>query len=151
MMVYRLAPTKFANDLTGAGARLFGGRWNHPGLPCLYASESRALGLLEYSVNTGADFIPPVLSIVTIDTGSVPIEEIPESALPPDWKAIPAPSSTKDFGSAILKSLKAAIIKIPSAIISPEHNFLLNPVHPDARKFKILDLTDFHYDIRIKE
>jgi RES domain-containing protein len=151
MMVYRLVPTKFAKDLTGAGARLFGGRWNHAGLPCLYASESRALALLEYSVNTGADFIPPALSMVTIDTGSVPIEEIPESALPADWKTTPAPSSTKDFGSAILKSLKAAIVKIPSAIISSEHNFLLNPGHPDARKFKILDLTDFHYDLRIKE
>jgi hypothetical protein len=44
-----------------------------------------------------------------------------------------------------------AIIKIPSAIITSEHNFLLNPAHPDARKFKILELTDFHYNLRIKE
>jgi RES domain-containing protein len=143
MIVYRLAPTKFANDLTGAGARLFGGRWNHPGIVCLYSSESRALAVLEYSVNTGVNYIPPALSIITIDTSTVPIEEIPESALPRGWKTIPAPSSTKDFGSAILKSLKAAIIKIPSAIITTEHNFLLNPAHPDARKFKILGLTDF--------
>lgn len=150
-MVYRLAPTKFANDLTGEGARLFGGRWNHQGMPCLYASESRALAVLEYAVNTGTDHIPPALSIITIDTGIASIEEIPESALPADWKAIPAPSSTKNFGTAILKSSKAVIVKIPSAIISSEHNFLLNPAHPDARKFKILKLTDFRYDLRIKE
>src|SRR5450432_2160187 len=127
MIVYRLAPTKFANDLTGEGARLFGGRWNHSGITCLYASESRALAVLEYSVNTGVNYIPPALSIITIDTGSIPIEEISESALPPDWKATPAPSSTKNFGSSILKSLKAAVIKIPSAIISSELNYLLNP------------------------
>jgi RES domain-containing protein len=151
MIVYRLAPTKFANDLTGEGARLFGGRWNHPGIACLYSSESRALAVLEYSVNTGADHIPPALSIITIETGTASIEEIPESVLPPDWKSAPAPSSTKDFGSAIIKSSKAAIIKIPSAIITSEHNFLLNPTHPDARMFKILELTDFHYDLRIKE
>ena len=151
MMVYRIAPTQFANDLTGEGARLFGGRWNHPGIACLYSSGSRALAVLEYSVNTGAAHIPPVLSIVTIDTGKVPILEIPESALPPDWNATPAPASIKDFGSAIIRSSEKAIIKIPSAIIPGEHNFLLNPAHPDARKFKILELTDFHYDLRIKE
>jgi|SRR5664279_891011 len=151
MMVYRLAPTRFARDLTGEGARLFGGRWNHPGYACLYTSGSRALAVLEYSVNTGAEHIPPALSIITIDTGTAPIREILESALAPDWKATPAPSYTKDFGSAILKSSKEAIIKIPSAIITSEHNYLLNPAHPGARKFKILEITDFHYDLRIKE
>jgi RES domain-containing protein len=151
MIVYRLAPARFANDLTGEGARLFGGRWNHPGIACLYSSESRALAVLEYSVNTGADHIPPALSIITIDTGTATIEEIPESALPPDWKATPTTSSTKDFGSEILKSSKAAIIKIPSVIITSEHNFLLNPAHSDARKFKIYELTDFNYDLRIKD
>jgi RES domain-containing protein len=151
MIVYRLASTQYANDLTGEGARLFGGRWNHPGFACLYASDSRALAVLEYSVNTGADHIPSALLIITIDTGTAGIEEIPESVLPADWKEIPAPSSTKDFGSAILRSSKTAVIKIPSAIISSEHNFLLNPAHPDARKFKILALTDFYYDLRIKK
>ena len=106
---------------------------------------------MEYSVNTGADHIPPALRIITIDIGTASIEVIPESVLPPDWKVTPTPSSTKDFGSAIIKASKAAIIKIPSTIITSEHNFLLNPDHPDARKFKILELTDFHYDFRIKE
>jgi len=151
MIVYRLAPTRFANDLTGEGARLFGGRWNHPGIACLYASESRALAVLEYSVNTGAAHIPPALSIITINTGTASFGEIKESALPPDWNTIPTPSSTKDFGSAILTSSKTAIIRIPSAIITSEYNFLLNPAHRDARKFKILELSDFHYDLRIKE
>ena len=127
MIVYRLAPERFAKDLTGEGARLFGGRWNHPGIACLYCSGSRALAVLEYSVNTGIDYIPPSLRIISIDTGTVSIEEIPESTLPADWKAIPAPASTKDFGSEVLHSLKAAIIKIPSVIISTEYNFLLNP------------------------
>ena len=151
MIVYRLTPTQFAKDLTGEGARLFSGRWNHQGITCLYCSGSRALAILEYSVNTGIEYIPPALTIVTIDTGTLSIEEIPESALPRDWKVIPAPSSTKDFGSAILNSLKAAVIKIPSVIIPTEPNYLLNPAHPNARRFKILELAGFHYDFRIKE
>ncbi len=37
----------------GEGARLFGGRWNSPGVPAVYASESRALALLEVLVGLG--------------------------------------------------------------------------------------------------
>jgi RES domain-containing protein len=151
MIVYRLAPTKFARDMTGEGARLFGGRWNHPGIACLYASASRALAVLEFSVNTGMEDIPVTLRIVTIDTGSATIQEISKSKLPADWKATPAPSSTKDFGSGLIKSAKTAIIQIPSAIIDSEYNFLLNPVHPEAKKFRILHVADFRYDYRIKE
>lgn len=151
MIVYRLAPTRFANDLTGEGARLFGGRWNHPGIACLYCSGSRALAVLEYSVNTGINYIPPSLSIISIDTGTVSIEEIQESVLPADWKVIPAPGSTKDFGSELLNSSKAAIIKIPSVIISSEYNFLLNPSHQGPHKFKIMEMADFQFDFRIKQ
>ena len=44
MEVYHLGHTKYANQVTGEGARLNGGRWNHVGVPCIYASETRARG-----------------------------------------------------------------------------------------------------------
>ena len=55
MIVYRLSRTRWADDLTGEGSRLHGGRWNHPGTPCIYTSESRALAILEYTVNVNVD------------------------------------------------------------------------------------------------
>ena len=63
MVVYRLGGTKYATDLTGEGARLFGGRWNNEGTPCIYTSQSRALAILEYTVNINIDDIPRALSI----------------------------------------------------------------------------------------
>ncbi|MHB8148190.1 MAG: RES domain-containing protein, partial [Vulcanimicrobiaceae bacterium] len=36
-----------ATALSGEGARLYGGRWNTPGVAALYASSSLALALLE--------------------------------------------------------------------------------------------------------
>src|SRR4051812_17147456 len=98
MLVYRLSRSKWADDLSGEGARLHGGRWNHIGLPCIYASESRALAVLEYTVNVGLEDIPRALSIITIDLPDKKIFTPPPAQLPGNWRESPAPASTKDFG-----------------------------------------------------
>jgi RES domain-containing protein len=121
MIVYRISKTRYANDLSGEGARLHGGRWNHKGTPCIYTSENRALAVLEYTVNVAIDDIPRALSMVVID---IPVDDM---------------------------TTFAPIIKIPSAVIPEEFNYVLNPMHPDSRSFRIIQVTDFVYDIRIKK
>ena len=150
IIVYRVCRAKFADDLSGEGARLFGGRWNHKLSPCIYTAESRALAILEYTVNVNIDEIPRALCMATL--------EIPDemttwamAQLPGNWKDAPAPNSTKSMGTQWLKRGKTAVLKIPSVIIPDEFNFILNPVHPDAKRIKILDTKDLPFDIRIKQ
>jgi len=150
MRVYRIGKTKHANDLTGEGARLFGGRWNHKLTPCIYTSESRALALLEYTVNINIEDISRALSITIIEIPTISIQEIEEVQLPGNWKQVPAPSSTKDLGTHLLKTSAKLVLKIPSSVITEEYNYLLNPLHPDSKLFKIVDIRDFVYDVRIK-
>jgi RES domain-containing protein len=150
MIIYRIGSTGYADDLSGTGAKINGGRWNRIGLACLYASESRALAVLEYTVNVNINKIPRALSITTIDTGKAAIRRILESELPGDWKKSPAPGSTQNFGTNMLLKSTRAILKIPSCIVPEEFNFILNPAHPDFKKIKILEIGDFVYDIRIK-
>lgn len=150
MIVFRIGITKFAADLTGEGARLNGGRWNHKLTPCIYTSESRALALLEYTVNVNVNEIPRALSFTTFEIPDTGIHNFKEEDLPGNWKDAPAPSSAKDFGSALLKAAKKSVLKIPSIIISEEFNYVLNPLHANSRKFKILDIKDFVFDVRIK-
>lgn len=149
MRVYRIGKTKHANDLTGEGARLFGGRWNHKLTPCIYTSESRALALLEYTVNINIEDIPRALSITIIEIPTISIQEIEEVQLPGNWKQVPAPSSTKDLGTHLLKTSEKLVLKISSSVITEEYNYLLNPLHPDSKLFKV-DIRDFVYDVRIK-
>ena len=149
MIVYRLSRTKWANDLTGNGARINGGRWNHPGTACMYTSESRALAVLEYTVNVTIHDIPRSLSIVTLEIPD-DIADFPITSLPGDWAAAPAPSSTKDFGTAALSVNVHPVLCFPSAIIPIEYNYVLNPLHPGSKNFKVLDVADFIYDVRIK-
>src|ERR1700733_6050396 len=111
MIVYRIGRTKHANDLTGEGARLNGGRWNQRLTPCLYTSESRALAVLEYTVNVNIDDIPRALSITTLKIPDHPILDLKISDLPGDWSAAPAPGSTKIFGTALLQKKEYPIFK----------------------------------------
>lgn len=150
MIVYRIGRTKYANDLTGEGARLNGGRWNHRLSPCLYTSESRSLAVLEYTVNVNIDDIPRALSMTTLDIPEKNILKLSIADLPGNWSTSPAPASTKDFGTQLLKKAEYAVIKIPSAVISDEFNYLLNPMHRESTKFSIVNIQDFIYDVRIK-
>ncbi len=150
MVVYRIGRTIHAHDLTGEGSRLNGGRWNHKLTPCIYTSESRALALLEYTVNVSIDEIPRALSFTTFEIPDAGIHEVAEEELPGNWEDVPAPSSAKNFGTALLKKGQALGFKIPSIVITQEHNYILNPLHADSRNFKILDIKDFVFDVRIK-
>ncbi len=150
MKLYRIGRTRYAKDLTGEGARLHGGRWNHTLSSCIYTSESRALAVLEFTVNVNIDDIPRALSVTTYETGDAEIFSVKIADLPGDWLSFPAPSSTKTFGSLLLSKAEFPVIKIPSAVVAEEWNYMLNPLHPDFRKIKIVSLKDFVYDIRIK-
>lgn len=150
MIVYRIGKTQYSKDLIGEGARLFGGRWNNVGTPCLYTSESRALAVLELTVNVNIIDIPRALSFTVIEIPDTGIQELNVTDLPADWAQVPASSSTKTFGTNLLTIASTPIIKIPSTIIPKEYNYLLNSNHIDSKSFKILDIEDFIYDVRIK-
>lgn len=150
MIVYRIGRTKYANDLTGEGARLNGGRWNYKLTACLYTSESRALAVLEYTVNVNIDDIPRDLSITELEIPEHSLLELTRAELPGNWRETPVPSSTKDFGTELLKKAGFSALKIPSAIIPNEYNYLLNPLHKSHFQVSIISIEDFIYDVRIK-
>jgi RES domain-containing protein len=150
MFVYRICRTKWANDLTGEGARLYGGRWNRKGVPCLYTSSSISLAILEFSVNVTLDQLPRALSLVTIKIPDE-VHELKIDDLPGNWNAVPAPASAKDFGSKMLTDAKHLTIKLPSSIITREFNYIINPLHPHMKQCRIISVEDFVFDVRIKD
>lgn len=149
MKVYRVSKTQYATDLEGTGSKLFGGRWNHIDFPCIYTSDSRALSILEYAVNANIDFIPRALSLCVFEIDEDQIFSLDEAELPGNWKAVPAPKSTKDYGTELLRK-KYPVVKIPSIIIPDEFNYILNPWGQDVH-IKLLESNDFVFDLRIKK
>lgn len=129
---------------------MHGGRWNHPLTACVYTSGSRALALLEYTVNVNIAYIPRTLSIVTLDVPEDATVLLTVAKLPHDWQLVPSPASTKDLGTALLQKADHSVICVPSVILPDEFNYLINPYHPGIAKVKIVSVRDLSYDLRIK-
>ena len=72
--VWRIAtdtPNYEADDLSGAGAKATGGRWNEKGMAVVYASETRALACLETFVHLNAGGLPLNRYLVAITISDV--------------------------------------------------------------------------------
>jgi RES domain-containing protein len=132
---YRIVKRKFVRiAFSGEGARLYGGRWNSPGVRVVYTSGSISLALHEWRVHLTQWPTPPV-SIIEIEFSASLIRA--PARLPVNWSRTPCPKSTSVFGDNWVRSARSAVMKLPSVIVPEEFNYLLNPAHPDFHKIRI--------------
>jgi RES domain-containing protein len=149
MIVYRLAKTAFAHDLSGTGAEIYGGRWNSKGLALLYTAQSQALAYTELAIRLPLSIAPRDYSMVTIQIpNDVSILQLTAKNLPKDWRANPHPESTRKIGDGFVKEGEYLVLQVPSAIVPGESNFLVNPRHPQARQLKVRQVELFEFDSR---
>jgi RES domain-containing protein len=152
MILYRFSRKEHGGDLSGKGAELFGGRWNSKGIPVVYTSQSRSLAITEIIAYTPPGFIPEgyVLNIIEAPDTTASLHTIPEVDLPEGWKRYPHGKETKALGDELLKAKKHLLIKVPSALVQGEHNFLINPQHPDfPGTIKLLEVLPFNFNERL--
>ena len=45
---------------------------------------------------------------------------------------------------------EAAVLKVPSSIVPFEYNYLINPIHSDINKIKIIKTSKMSFDLRLK-
>jgi RES domain-containing protein len=154
-VVWRIAsdtPSYEADDLTGAGAKLTGGRWNEVGLPVVYASETRALACLETIVHLNAGALPLNRYLVEVsipdDVWSGARQER-AARLPVGWDAEPAGRTSIQLGSDWLRAATSALLVVPSAVVPEEYDILLNPVRPDSSRIVARKVRKWLYDPRL--
>jgi len=121
----------------GQGARLYGGRWNSPGVPAVYASESRALATLEVlaGLQTNSPLPGYVLIPAEFDDSLVLALELDE--VPADWRMNPPSPSTQRLGDDWIAREESAVLRVPSALVPKESNYVLNPRHPDFSAIRV--------------
>lgn len=148
MIVYRLTNGDFIDDLSGSGAKLYGGRWNSAGIPAIYTTEHISLAILEVLVHLRKDIHPPNYHLVQIE---IPSDEnctiIDRKKLKKTWKDDIAYG--RFIGDEFLNSNQSLVLKVPSAIVEQENNYILNPLHSDSAKIKILSSAIFIFDKRL--
>ena len=149
MLVYRLGSEEYIHDLSGTGARLFGGRWNHKGTPQLYTSQHCSLALLEVIVNTPQKLLPDNIHLLKLSVpGDLKMKTIRRDELHDSWRQYPAPDLLADIGTQWINSKDSVGLKVPSVLVHDEWNILLNPQHQHFHKITIESISPFSIDSR---
>jgi RES domain-containing protein len=152
LKVYRISQTKYAYDRKGSG---IDGRWNSVGQYVIYTGGSLALSCLEKVAHSvGTSLYTGNFSVVIIDIPeNLAIKEVTIKQLvklDENWYKVVNYPYTQQLGDTWLQKAETAILKVPSAIIDMEYNYLLNPAHPDYDKIKITNVSKFTFDPRLK-
>jgi RES domain-containing protein len=150
MLAYRLVKAKHALDaFTGEAARRYGGRWNRPGIPMVYAAQSRALAAQETLVHFGGEERNIDFVVYEVDVPDDLLLRLRVEDLPRDWRnSIPA-DSTQELGSAWQMALSSPALAVPSVLVPEEYCVLLNPLHPDTRRITVSFPIPFEFDGRL--
>lgn len=152
MILWRIATetrTYPADDLSGGGAAKEPGRWNELGQAVLYAAPTIAIAVLETAAHINDAGMPLNKYLVRIevpDTIWDVRENLNAATLPVTWAAIPAGVASAGIGSEWIKSLRSAILLVPSVIVPEERAALINPAHTDAAKLKATVVRLFEYN-----
>lgn len=148
MIVYRFSNINYKDDISGTGAKMYGGRWNEPGVAALYSSSTISLSLLEVLVN--AQTLKELKSLALLKL------EIPKSLVSSVQKLTTLKKNwyedfdyTRWIGTEFCKAGNNLLLEYPSAVVHEEMNYLINPEHKEFKKVKILSSNDFYFDDRL--
>ncbi|MFL0682613.1 RES domain-containing protein [Algoriphagus aquaeductus] len=155
MFVFRIEREKYLNStLSGIGASLSEGfRWNSLSTRMVYTAESRALAILEVSVHLDIqEDLPTDRNLITLEIpDDVEILELDPLDLPLNWDSKPPILETQLIGDEFVQQQEAAVLRVPSAIVPEEFNYLINPLHPDAQRIRMTASKSLIFDSRLRK
>lgn len=140
MIVYRIAKSEYAEDLSGRGSFLFGGRWNSEGIYALYTSTHRSLAFLELIAHLPLELVSQAeYKVISI--------EIPEPIN--KYPIFETLDDARSKGNEILKAKEHLYFDVPSIIFPEERNIIINPIHQLASGIKIIETQKLVIDSRL--
>jgi len=148
MEVFRISAPRYAQSLTASGVA---NRWNTAGQYIIYTAATASLACLENVVHRGAEGLQAPFKLMRLEIpDQLLIEEVPAEMLPAGWQQVTSYPQCQEIGSAWYALRRSAVLKVPSAIIASESNYLISTSHPDFGLIKLLGTEDFVFDPRIK-
>ena len=150
MNVWRLTRPQYAATApSGEGSARYPGRWNVRGVRVAYASETLSLATLEVLAHAeNLEMLNQYVALsVTLPPDSLTTLTLDE--LPEDWQTDPAPESTRRLGHTWFGARETLVLKVPSVLVPTEHNFVINPEHPDFARVRVAEPAPLPFDARV--
>lgn len=117
----------------------------------VYAADAPATALLETLVHIDRPDllrVPMVVFSISLDEARH-LVRFPTEHLPTDWRAWPWPASTQALGTFWFESRISPVLEVPSAVMPLQHNYLINPRHPQFSELEITGPAAFPIDPRL--
>ena len=150
MELFRLTQSKHGKTLSGKGAAISGGRWNTPGTEMIYSAGNRSLAMAEVAVHFSIATLPAGYMMMTIQVpDAISVSDIDSKPLPIDWNQFPPLRAMQLIGDRFIQEGKSCLLKVPSAVTNGDFNYLLNPMHADFKKIKIIGYDLFPFNNRL--
>jgi len=148
--IYRVTKKKYLNDLSGEGAKLYGGRWNAKGVPMLYCSENMAMCVLEILVHLDMKYLNDTYGYMMLKIPDEMVESISTYEIDdPRWRQNPPSELTISYGTKWIKSAASVTLRVPSAVLPHENNILINTQHPRFAEIEVMETGDLLLDNRL--
>jgi len=150
MKVFRLSRKKYAAELSGKGAAKSGNRWNSKGTEIIYTAESRALAMAEVMVHLSLTMLPADYMMLEIEIpDGMLVKEIARADLEEGWNNHPPSIHTQRIGDQFIREKGYNILRVPSAVVPGDFNYLINPHHTESKEIKIINSRPFPFDERL--
>lgn len=131
-----VSPGLASTAFDGEGTRLHGGRFTSRGRAAVYVAATTSLAILEVLVHAPSTLLPSIV-VIPVEFDATLVTTVDRATLPSGWRSHPPPASVRAIGDAWLQAGRSAVLRVPSAIVPEESNFLLSPGHPDFARIRI--------------
>lgn len=133
----------------GTGAMREGARWNSPGRPVIYASDSFAGAILEILAHAlRPRTLPGPHHSVALEIPDRLVEAVDPDAVP-GWDA-PDSLAARAYGDRWLSEKRSAVLVVPSVPSKPVgRSVLIDPQHPASRRIRVSRPFEVPWDERL--
>jgi RES domain-containing protein len=154
---YRMCRERY-DPRDATGAERFGGRWNLPGIPLLYAASTISLACLEILVHVrNPELFPDDFTYTPIEFPDEVCSHWPPEGVDAKLKtdALASEVISRNVGSDFQRlgkndPSKASVVQeVPSVVVPQEMNYLVNPEHPEYARVVWGKTQPFRFDKRL--
>jgi RES domain-containing protein len=149
MLAYRIVFKAYSQSLFAPGTA---GRWNGAGRKVIYTAESIPLAFLENMIRRkGVGFNDDFKTMIIDIPDELAIAGVNTDELEDGWRDFNDYAICQVTGNEWYDKGDTAILKVPSAVLPENANYVINTTHRDYHKIKLVDTVDLVPDERIEE